>query len=270
MHIRYNIEELRAVIKNLAELLRISIIIFDMNGKMLDKYANPDDFCSYLQRDPEFERKCLACDMTLIEKCKKHGTVQMHTCHSGLYDIAMPIFKDNILAAYVVLGRIRPNKSLLPPPLCDDTARSLYGGITVFTHEQIRNLEMILPHIMFDTAIKIEKDFAAEDIAEYVRENLGADLSVKSLCKRFYVSKNTLYKSFLQEYGCTVNGFVSSVRLEKAKNLLVCTELSVLKISEEVGITNYPYFCRLFKKEMGISPYKYRRQERIIQTRSKA
>ncbi len=263
MHIRYNTEELKKVVKNLAELLRISIIVFDTSGRRLHKYSDPEDFCSYLQRDNEFKKKCLACDMALIEKCKASGTVQMHRCHSGLCDVAMPIYKDKILAAYVILGRIRRGGSA--PEGFGDTEKALFEGLTVFTGEQLRSLEQILPHIMFDTAIRIENDFTAEDIAEYIRENLGADVSVKSLCKKFYVSKNALYKSFSAEYGCTVNGFVNAVRLETAKKLLTSTELSVLKISEEVGITNYPYFCRLFKKEAGISPYQYRKQNRAAQ-----
>ena len=260
MHIKYHTEKLNHVIKNLAELLHISIIVFDNCGRALTRCSDTSDYCSLLQKHPEFSKKCLNSDLSLMEKCHKTKKVEVHFCHAGLCDLAIPIIKDDILAAYVILGRIRlsdsPEKS--PYDIPDKSADILYNSITKFTDNQLKNLIALLPHIIFDTAITLEKNVLADDIAQFIRSELSSEISVKSLCTKYYISKNTLYKLFSEAYQCTVNEFVTSVRIEEAKKQLLNTKLSVMQICENVGITNYTYFCKLFKKHTGFSPLKYR------------
>ena len=260
MNIKYHIEELNKVIKNLADLLGISIVVFDNNGKSLAVYSSPDDYCSFLQKSAAFRKKCLLSDMSLIEKCKKTKKIQSHFCHAGLCDVAMPIVKNNILTAYVVLGRIRLCESPEKYKFDDSHIKTLYESVTKFSDKQLENLTELLPHIMFDTAITIENNLMAEDITEYIRSNITEELSVKSLCNRYYISKNSLYKIFAEEYNCTVNKFIASIRMDEAKKLLMNTKKPIIRVAEDVGITNYTYFCKLFKKHTGISPSKYRKQ----------
>jgi YesN/AraC family two-component response regulator len=54
--------------------------------------------------------------------------------------------------------------------------------------------------------------------------------------------------------------YIVSKRIGMAKNLLITSNLSLYKISEEIGYDNQLYFSRLFKKHSGITPSEYRKQ----------
>lgn len=260
MQIKYDVEKMNEIIKNIADLLKISIIVFDSNWQVLSRYSNQHDYCAALQKEPEFKKKCLLSDMTLVEKCKHSGKIEKHICHAGLCDIAMPIVKDKITAAYVVVGRIRLlGSDIAKFSTIDKTEEASRKALTEFSDEQLESLIALLPHIMFGNAIIIMANQKVEKIAEYIRTNPKDDLSVGALCHRFYISKNALYKMFFEEFRCTVNAFVTDARLDEAKRLLICTRKTVMEICDEVGIGNYTYFCKIFKKRCGTTPTKFRR-----------
>ena len=67
-----------------------------------------------------------------------------------------------------------------------------------------------------------------------------------------------IYSSCEKYLGTGIAQYVKSLRLEKAKELLKSTDLTVSVISEKVGFADYNYFCRVFKQETGLSAKKYR------------
>ena len=53
--------------------------------------------------------------------------------------------------------------------------------------------------------------------------------------------------------------YLTSIRMEKAKNLLLSTSLSVAEVSEQSGYGDYRIFTKVFKKNEGITPSQFRR-----------
>ncbi len=53
--------------------------------------------------------------------------------------------------------------------------------------------------------------------------------------------------------------YITAKRVQKAKELLADERLSVEKVANEVGYKDYFYFTKVFKKAVGISPSKYRK-----------
>lgn len=76
------------------------------------------------------------------------------------------------------------------------------------------------------------------------------------------VSMNPSYFStlFKKKTGMNFISFLQNVRIEKAKELLVNTNLKLYEVSESVGIANDKYFCRLFKTCTGMTPTDYRKR----------
>ena len=62
------------------------------------------------------------------------------------------------------------------------------------------------------------------------------------------------------ELGCTFTEYVNRLRIERSCRLLRTTRLSVAEISLAVGFEDQSYFTRIFKKQLGQSPGKYREQ----------
>ena len=258
MKILYDVETLKKLISCITELTGISVALLDSEHNYLVSTAPTDDYCSRLQREENYVSSCAACDGRLLEACKKSQSLESHICHAGLYDFAMPIEKDGLVVAYIIMGRVRSEKT---PPRSDyrfDGSDELYGRIPYISSSQISSLICLMPHILFNSAIKICTDGLVDEIKAYLADNLGERTTVDILCRKFHISKNTLYALFKDELGCTVNDYKNGIRIRRAQELLLSTDEPVWAIAEAVGISNYPYFCRLFKRTVGVTALRYR------------
>jgi AraC-like DNA-binding protein len=95
------------------------------------------------------------------------------------------------------------------------------------------------------------------DIYDYISEHYTEKLTLHDLCFIFGTNKTSLCRSFKETYGDTVLNHINSLRIQDAKRLLREQKLTVTQISEELGFTSIHYFCRLFKKETGMTPKEY-------------
>ena len=86
-----------------------------------------------------------------------------------------------------------------------------------------------------------------------INEKLGSLLTL--LINKFYLSK-----IFKETYGTTVNNYLISKRITRAKQLLRFTDMTVDEIGAAVGMADANYFSRMFRKIEGISPREYRKQ----------
>jgi YesN/AraC family two-component response regulator len=189
-----------------------------------------------------------------------------HICHAGLLDTVVPILKNKILCGYIIIGRVRPDtdfdgiyEKLKWLNTNEKELEEKYMQMPYMNESKRESLINLISTIVFDKAIEIDYDDFISKATNYIDENLSSTLSIEDLCANLFVSKNFLYKSFRSFYSCTVNEYITSRRIEKAKELLRGTGESVHRISEEIGFNNYTYFSRLFKNATGISPNKYRK-----------
>jgi len=83
---------------------------------------------------------------------------------------------------------------------------------------------------------------------------------IEDLAKKHNVTTNHLINSFKKSMGVTPGQYIIDFRMNKAKELLLHTDYTVFKISRLVGYANNEYFSRLFKKHVGISPLKFRKE----------
>ncbi|GAE32113.1 response regulator transcription factor [Alkalihalobacillus hemicellulosilyticus] len=86
-------------------------------------------------------------------------------------------------------------------------------------------------------------------IADYLRKNYKQELKLQDIADRFYLSREYISRRFKQEYHQTITDFITSIRMEKAKELLRNPDLKVYEIADAVGYPNDKYFAKLFKKQ---------------------
>ena len=99
----------------------------------------------------------------------------------------------------------------------------------------------------------------AASIAQVVRERLtDADLSLKGLASEFNTSISTVSRLFQDVEGTGFAAFVSRERMRVARQLLSGTDVDVADVCTSVGYTNYAAFARAFKREVGLSPGRFR------------
>lgn len=100
-----------------------------------------------------------------------------------------------------------------------------------------------------------------DDILEFVSKNIiNRNLSLEEICKNFYISESQLRRNIYKRTGLSPNEYITTLRINKAKNELSNTDKSIKIISSECGFTSQYYFSRVFSKTVGISPSRYRTQ----------
>lgn len=95
-------------------------------------------------------------------------------------------------------------------------------------------------------------------VKQLISENLGKNISVASLAAEVYVSANYLSRIFKQAEGEGCNEYIVRKRMEKARLLLQTTTLKAGEIAPMVGYQDINYFSLSFKRNVGVSPTKYR------------
>ena len=96
-------------------------------------------------------------------------------------------------------------------------------------------------------------------VCRKIYDNMKKPPSVEELAADCCVSQSRFVHLFKEVTGKSVTDFVTSIRVERAKELLVSTDLPVREISEMVGYDDQNYFSRRFLKAVGISPRDYRK-----------
>jgi YesN/AraC family two-component response regulator len=98
------------------------------------------------------------------------------------------------------------------------------------------------------------------DIILYINAHYYQEISLSYLSDTFAFSKYHLCRCFKKYTGYTINEYITQLRIEQARELLRTTSLSAYQIGAIVGIPDDNYFYRLFRKQVGISPHRYRKQ----------
>ena len=98
-----------------------------------------------------------------------------------------------------------------------------------------------------------------DNVISEIRKRYAENLSLTELAERNSVSPGRLSTMIKEKVGMTFSDLVVSLRMQKAKELLMNDRLSIQEIAEEVGYNDYFYFTKVFKRTENISPSKYRK-----------
>ena len=109
-------------------------------------------------------------------------------------------------------------------------------------------------------AASVNKDSIADKIDEYVLNNFTRqDFSVDEIAEEVNLSLGYIRQIFRSEKGVTLNDYIISCRIDKAKELLINTDNTAKDISEAVGYYDNRYFYTLFKKKVGMTTEEFRK-----------
>lgn len=109
------------------------------------------------------------------------------------------------------------------------------------------------------------EDFSTAEVLtynarHYIQRNFRHQLTLAQVAHHVALSPNYLATLFKRQFSMTIIDFLTQVRLEEAKRLLVETDRKVADVAYEVGYHSPYYFSRAFKKSVGVPPKAFRQQ----------
>ncbi len=101
-----------------------------------------------------------------------------------------------------------------------------------------------------------------DKVDDYVKAHYKEKMSLKSLGEQFYVNNVYLGQLYKKKYGIVFRDYLNNLRLEKAQELLLGTDMRIYAIAEEVGFGKVEYFINKFVQMHKMTPNQYRIRNR--------
>lgn len=242
------------------------------------RFENP--FCAMLAQKSRGCAACLQVQQQLSETATREP--QTVTCAVGLCDIAIPVRMGEQLIGFLTTGQVfckKPTEAQFNRTLKlladwgmqmnPHNLRDAYFDTRVLSARQhdsvVKLLAIFAEHLsMISNQIVVREQNTESPVItrakQFIAEHQAEELSLEQVAKSVHTSKFYFCKTFKKATGINFTDYLSRVRTERAKNLLLNPNLRVSEIAYEVGFQSLTHFNRVFKKILGQSPTDYRGQ----------
>jgi len=274
MNLLFNISDLKELLSDFYNLTKMRIAIFDEQFHEIASFPNRlSTYCHMIRKDANANNKCNLCDYNAFIHSKKAQRLYIYQCHAGLTEAIVPIFANKTIIGYIMLGQVLNTKdksklwgeviaNLKDYQLDFEALKSAFQNKKNVPEKTIISsahmMEICAVYLYNSHKLVLKKDSLPYKIDDFIGKNLKKDLSVSLICDTFKIGKTNLYEISNKTYGMGIAKHITQIRLQRAKELLTDTNIPIYQIANEVGIDDYNYFTKIFKKEIGITPKDFR------------
>ena len=278
MTLSVNSEKLTKLIESFYKLTKIKVAVYDDSFNKIFAHPQKDSvFCEMINRIPEAKCSCNESVKKLCEECRQTNRLATLTCHAGLTEVVAPLYENGIIIGYIMFGQItnikdkekfieRAEYLCQRYPIDKDEFRQKIKTVPYKNNGQLLAVSEIInaftAYIYLQNIVALKKENTLSLLLEYIENNLSSDLSAKTLCEKFFISKTSLYQITKNAMPNGIAKYVRAKRIDKAMDLITNTDKSIEEIAGMVGFTDSDYFRRIFKKESGMSANTYRKTQR--------
>ncbi len=240
-------------------------------------------FCAMMAQKSRACAACLQIQQRLAETAIHEPRTL--TCQLGLCDTAVPVRLGERLVGYLQTGQVFSKKPTAAQ--CDRTVRLARQWGVDINEAELQKAYLntrVLPFKEHEAIVKLLRIFAqhlsmlsnrlvvqqenAEPPAitrakQYIQAHQSEKLTLGQVARAVNMSTFYFCKIFKKATGTNFTDYVSRVRVEKARNLLLNPNLRISEIAYEVGFQSLTHFNRVFKKILGQSPTEYRGQLKL-------
>jgi len=275
----FNKEKLTQVLSDFYNSTGIAVALYDASMQSIAGAPScHSPYCTHIRNRGECIKNCSQSNFIHMKEVSLNRKISRYTCHAGLMETILPIIYEDVLIAYIQIGQFRDEEGRYSSEDKLKEVAELYGfslqkllalyeTLPVVSSEKLSSLyhvvDIIVKFFWLDGLITCQRSMLSIKIERYIDEHLEEKIGLNDICNEFFISKNTAYQLFHDEFNNTVNGFITQKRLHRAQELLqIRPELNITQVSLLCGFTDYNYFIRLFKKQIGITPLQLRKKKR--------
>lgn len=267
-------EDVQKIFNNFHKLFGIRIAFFAPDGKEL-KVGNNVSICRYCQSIRMCKGGAAACSKEDREGRKlayERKKLVIYTCHSGMCEVVKPIIQQGNLLGYAMIGQIR---TVVQPvsywssrwnEIHKETLEDIFSSQPVINQSNLMQIIEMFSYLMDLLTSSNMIDYQGVDVASklsaYIQKNINEALPLSDVCAEMNLSASRLSHVVKERYGISYTALVRQLKMEMARFLLShYAHMSIAEVAQEVGFVDAQYFSKVFRKESGLSPTIYRKQQ---------
>lgn len=252
---------------------KVRLVLYDENGDLIYKAEEMSPLCTELWKSPTLLGRCKDANMCGIRACHQKGGVHIYTCHIGFREVVTPIRMQDVTIGYLMFGQVideTVDVSALRKMLiskCEthhidaESVLKKLDSIEVRRSDEIASIAVLMDmcyrYMLLNDIITVREMSLPQLLKIHIDTNYAQNLTTETLCATLGISRSLLYKIAKETFGCGVSQYITALRVEKARQLLETGELKVSEVAAAVGIPDYSYFTKVFKKTVGCTPKAY-------------
>lgn len=278
MNTLFDEKRLRKLIANLDTLTGVPANILDVTGRDIQLFSGHPPFCRAINADPEGHRRCVDCDAWKVRSYRGDGGFQYYRCHLGICEALIPLYSRQSPLAWLVFGcylddspieeQWETTRALLDWwPGDPEELRPAFCQFRQYTAPEVRayaeTLEALAGYIQLEGMILAAEQSDTQRLERYIDEHYMEKLSLAGLSRQLHIGRTKLC-ALAKELsgGHTLSWLIAQRRIEAAKRLLLQSNLPVSAVADQVGISDYNYFSKVFRSITGMTPSRYRKSAR--------
>ena len=270
----FNKEEMLVLLQDFHRLTGLRTVVFDTYG--MDILSYPPElpaYCKLVRGVPEGVIGCHLCDQNACRSATRRKETVIYTCHAGLIEVITPILIDGAAVGFLLLSHIVQGadeaaewavaKERCAPYGIDEAAlHSAYDALPRTPYPTLKSASDLLAlaaSALYQQGLaRLNPGSSEARLGQYLSDHLAEELTSEKICRALSLSRTGLYYLSRQTYGCGINEQITRLRVQRAMELLATTSLSNMEISRLTGFSDYNYFYRVFRRQTGLTPRRYR------------
>lgn len=137
-----------------------------------------------------------------------------------------------------------------------DKAKNIYADLNM------KELLIRLLQCQHLSQVQVESDSKQNEsrlhyVLHYINEHLTDIISMDTLCRKAYLSRNAFFRWFREQFGVSPLEFINRERIKLAKQLLANPATTITSVSQQCGFSDVNYFVRRFRQMEGLTPGAY-------------
>lgn len=275
--LNFDLQLTKKLLTHLGYFTKASVQLYDENFEGTYACTEPcNQFCQMVKC--HYADRCKNSDSGAMQKVKQSDDNNMHyACHFGMKEMVIKLQRGKIIYGYIVIGPMRDTRTekqslaaitqyCAEYGLNEKKMSDLYFKATRFSqqkYEAIKELTFaIFEYAVNKNLITVKQNVFENTIAPYIKANLDKPLDSESLCEAFCMSEKQIYTAVVKSTGIPPKKYITAQRMLGARELIENTDEPLTDIADKVGIHDYNYFGKIFRKTFGHAPSFYRRKKK--------
>ena len=227
-------------------------------------------FCELVNRDLREHKLCTECDRRACLEAERRGSTYIYKCRFGLCEAVSPLYNFGVLSGFLMMGQIsesgisatdaeqRMRRFIKKAHASADVLLEIPSVRSDMISSYVKIMTICAQYLTLSNFTETATPPREELAKKYINDNLSKKITLDDICRHIGCSRSTLLTSFRKSSGITVNDYIVSARLVRARQLLLEGRMTIGEIALEVGFSDQSYFSKVFVLKYGVTPSEYK------------